>query len=54
MNMNRNDNPDVLPHLQSVLAPQGVAAPAQYGAPENLGMTTVTGVDMNRVGRLTL
>ena len=46
--MNRNDNPDVLPHPQSVLAHPGFAAPAQYGAPENLGTTTVTGVDMHR------
>ena len=48
--VNRNDNPDVLPHPQSVLAPRGFAAPAQYGAPENLGTTTVTGVDTNRDG----
>ena len=48
--MNRNDNPDVLPHPQFVLAPQGFAAPAQYGAPENLCTTSVAGVDMIRDG----
>ena len=48
--MNRDGLPHVLQQLQCGLAPQGVTAPAQYGTPENLGTTIVTGVDMNRDG----
>ena len=50
VDMNRHDNPDGLPHPQSVVAPRSFAAAAQDGAPENLGTTTVTGVDLNRDG----
>ena len=43
-------NPNVLQQPQIGTAHKGFAAPVQFGAPKNLGTTTVTGADMNRDG----
>ena len=47
VDMNRDGLPDVLQQLQWGLAPQGLAAPVQHGAPVNTDMTTMTGGDVN-------
>ena len=52
VDMNRNDTPDVLLQPQLGLAPQGFATLVRHGAAVNMGMTTVTGADMNRDGSL--
>ena len=45
VDMNRDGSPDVLQQPQIGIAHKVIAAPVQYGAPVNIGMATVTGVD---------